>query len=810
MSNGTSVDKKNHSPSSAVIEGEIVATCRTVGEYYEVVYCSECDSELSRTKKEIPILSHQWNAGKVTTPADCHNKGIRTYTCEICGDTKTEEIPIDIDNHTGSTRIEGAVDASCLADGYSGDTVCNECNAIIRSGNIIQKLNHSSLPAVVEDRVEATCNASGEYYEVEYCKDCHEEISRVKKEIAQLSHNWNGGTVIKAPSYTEDGVMEYECQNCGEKKAENIDMIVCGHSETECKNEMEATCSKNGYSGDIYCKECGEKISAGHSTEKTSHTPDKKVIENVSNSSCTEEGSYDEVTYCKDCHSELSRTKKHTVANGHTYDGGAVDKVANCICTGIRKHTCIICGDTYTEIIPIDSNKHTETEIKNALEASCTNIGYTGDVYCKGCGKKISSGTVIEQTEHVWADNYIVDIEPSCSAEGRESIHCQNCTATKNGRTIAKTKHSYGEWEAIKTPSCTVAGAEQKKCDECGALEFRDIPTLGHKWNSEYTIDKEATCSATGEKSIHCKNCSETKNTEIIPILQHSFGEWEDISSPSCTDKGSRKRICGLCGYIETENVNEKGHSWDNDYTVDQEPSCSVDGSKSIHCSICEAIRDSQIIEATGHKWDGGTITSEPTKELAGIRTYSCSECETQKTEAIEKLPNYKILESDGDNWTASPNNDYTFRIDGEYDKFRELVMDGVVVASSNYTTAPGSTIITIKAAYLETLNAGSHTITAIYTDGEVSLSLQIAEKSAGESEEQAPQDNTSDENKQSEQKLGETQTNIVQNENTANIISPKTGDNNSLKIVLVVFMMSAVGIIFMLIKIRKERSVKG
>ncbi len=43
---------------------------------------------------------------------------------------------------------------------------------------------------------------------------------------------------------------------------------------------------------------------------------------------------------------------------------------------------------------------HANTEVRGKVNASCTQSGYTGDTYCKDCGKKIAEGTVIGQFLH--------------------------------------------------------------------------------------------------------------------------------------------------------------------------------------------------------------------------------------------------------------------------------------------------------------------------------------------------------------------------------------------------------------------------
>lgn len=71
-------------------ENVIDSTCKTEGSYDEVVYCSVCDKELSRTSKTIEKEDHVYESA-ITAPT-CTTKGYTTYTCH-CGDTyKADEV----------------------------------------------------------------------------------------------------------------------------------------------------------------------------------------------------------------------------------------------------------------------------------------------------------------------------------------------------------------------------------------------------------------------------------------------------------------------------------------------------------------------------------------------------------------------------------------------------------------------------------------------------------------------------------------------------------------------------------------------
>ena len=82
-----------HTPGAVVKENEHVATCTKAGSYDEVVYCTECGEEISRDTKTIEALGHDWDEGTVTEEPTLEKEGVKTFTCNRCGETRTESIP---------------------------------------------------------------------------------------------------------------------------------------------------------------------------------------------------------------------------------------------------------------------------------------------------------------------------------------------------------------------------------------------------------------------------------------------------------------------------------------------------------------------------------------------------------------------------------------------------------------------------------------------------------------------------------------------------------------------------------------------
>ena len=68
---------------------DTAAACETVGSKSHL--CTRCDSKKDVT--EIPASGkHTWNNGVITKPATIAEEGVKTYTCTICGVTRTETI----------------------------------------------------------------------------------------------------------------------------------------------------------------------------------------------------------------------------------------------------------------------------------------------------------------------------------------------------------------------------------------------------------------------------------------------------------------------------------------------------------------------------------------------------------------------------------------------------------------------------------------------------------------------------------------------------------------------------------------------
>ena len=92
-----------------------------------------------------------------------------------------------------------------------------------------------------------------------------------------------------------------------------------------------------------------------------------------------------------------------------------------------------------------------------------------------------------------------------------------------------------------------------------------------------------------------------------------------------------------------------------------------------------------------------------------------------------EEKPIYRILEGENQTYYLSQGNDLVIKTNGELSKFKELKIDNVKVEPSNYSLVSGSTIVTLKGTYLNTLSPGEHDITFVYSDGIISTKINIS-----------------------------------------------------------------------------------
>jgi len=390
-------DSANTIYSGATIYGYNDSTTETYATKYNRTFVSLGDAP----------HTHSYTSS-ITLAATCCTTGVMTYTCE-CEDSYTEVIPFDMNNHTSGTEIRDAVDSTCSLEGYTGDTYCLGCNNKIANGDPITAPGHDYTSVVTAP----TCEDGG--YTTYTCTVCGDTY--VADETDFLGHAYVGAVTLE-PTCTDPGVKTYVCQNDPSHTFKE-EIPAPGHTP-----DIDATCTT-----DQTCSVCGAMI-----TPATGHTPGEAVMEDKIEANCTVDGSYNMVVYCEICSEKLSTTAytitapghdystvvtdptctqdgyttytcvkcqynytaNATPAPGHNWDSGVVTVSPTCTTEGIRTFSCLRCTNKKTESVAIDSTSHTgATEIRNAVLATPTQAGYSGDKHCSACGAILEAGFVV-------------------------------------------------------------------------------------------------------------------------------------------------------------------------------------------------------------------------------------------------------------------------------------------------------------------------------------------------------------------------------------------------------------------------------
>lgn len=144
----------------------------------------------------------------------------------------------------------------------------------------------------------------------------------------------------------------------------------------------------------------------------------------------------------------------------------------------------------------------------------------------------------------------------------------------------------------------------------------------------------------------------------------------------------------------------------------------------------------------------------------------------------------YAITEGTGSSYALQSGNSLTVRGNGDFSKFTGIKVDGVQIGAENYEAKSGSTIVTLKSSYLDTLTAGTHSLEILWTDGSASTAFAIQQSESQKPDNDVKELNTNqnpanqnpaNQNPQSVPQNNTEQTDSMKNE------SPKTGEDDNL-----------------------------
>ena len=118
------------------------------------------------------------------------------------------------------------------------------------------------------------------------------------------------------------------------------------------------------------------------------------------------------------------------------------------------------------------------------------------------------------------------------------------------------------------------------------------------------------------------------------------------------------------------------------------------------------------------------TIKYQGYHQFSTSRDTTCNVCGYKRT-----LPTYNFIDGASGEWIKNSGKDLGFKADGEFSKFTGVKVDGTLIGADKYTVITGSTLVTLKKDYLETLSVGKHTLSVVYTDGECITEFEVKNK---------------------------------------------------------------------------------
>lgn len=224
------------------------------------------------------------------------------------------------------------------------------------------------------------------------------------------------------------------------------------------------------------------------------------------------------------------------------------------------------------------------------------------------------------------------------------------------------------------------------------------------------TSDEDTTIEATrkSDASVHTHTYGAWSNDDA--------DHWHECTDAACTDKaGSIKdkaghvydddadTTCNICGYVRTITPPTPSHT----HTYGAWVSDDTNHWHECTDASCGSIKDKAV-----HVYDNDMDDT-------------CNVCGYKRV-LPTPVVTYKFIEGANGSWTKNSGKNLGFKVNGEISKFTGVKVDGTLIGNDKYTAVSGSTVVTLKKDYLETLSVGKHTLSVVYTDGECTTEFEV------------------------------------------------------------------------------------
>ena len=616
--------------------------------------------------------------------ATCQSPAVYYKSCLVCDEKSSETFEYgekDFSNHIGNTYLVGQKEATCYAEGYTGDTYCSTCNHEIERGTSIAKNAHNPASVWTTD-------------ETDHWKEC--QTVGCGNIIDKAHHSGGEATCVNKAI----------CEVC---KIEYGDVDATNHKHTEVRGAKDATCCEKGYTGDTYCTDCNALISSGAEIPATGNHTDV-------------DGKWE----------SDGENHWHTCYFGTKFDVTAhTGGEATCV----NKAICEVCKIEYGDV---DATNHKNTEIRGATDSTCCEAGYTGDKWCTDCNTKIESGSEISST-----GNH-TDVDGKWESDGTNHWHtCYfgtkfDITAHNGGEATCKSPaecsecgHSYGPLDANNHKGTTyLKNQKGATCFEEGYTGDTYCSDCNEKIADGQSIAKNAHNPAsvwTTNEHDHWKECQTVGCGNVIDKAAHSGGEATCVS----------KAVCEVCKaqYGDVDATNHK-HTEIRDAKPATEQEKGYTGDT--WCSDCnKKITTGSEIAMLEHKLTLVEAKDATVTEQGNIKYYYCENCgkyfadedgtkEISLSETvIQKVPP-EIIEGNNATVNNGEKKSLTFRCNAAFADFIRVELDGKTLDEKDYTKAEGSIIVTLNNNFVSTLSVGEHTLGIVSESGTATAKFTV------------------------------------------------------------------------------------
>ena len=616
--------------------------------------------------------------------ATCQSPAVYYKSCLVCDEKSSETFEYgekDFSNHIGNTYLVGQKEATCYAEGYTGDTYCSTCNHEIERGTSIAKNAHNPASVWTTD-------------ETDHWKEC--QTVGCGNIIDKAHHSGGEATCVNKAI----------CEVC---KIEYGDVDATNHKHTEVRGAKDATCCEKGYTGDTYCTDCNALISSGAEIPATGNHTDV-------------DGKWE----------SDGENHWHTCYFGTKFDVTAhTGGEATCV----NKAICEVCKIEYGDV---DATNHKNTEIRGATDPTCCEAGYTGDKWCTDCNTKIESGSEISST-----GNH-TDVDGKWESDGTNHWHtCYfgtkfDITAHNGGEATCKSPaecsecgHSYGPLDANNHKGTTyLKNQKEATCFEEGYTGDIYCSDCNEKIADGQSIAKNAHNPAsvwTTNEHDHWKECQTVGCGNVIDKAAHSGGEATCVS----------KAVCEVCKaqYGDVDATNHK-HTEIRDAKPATEQEKGYTGDT--WCIDCnKKIATGSEIAMLEHKLTLVEAKDATVTEQGNIKYYYCENCgkyfadvagtkEISLSETvIQKFPP-EIIEGNNATVNNGEKKSLTFRSNAAFADFIRVELDGKTLDEKDYTKAEGSIIVTLNNNFVSTLSVGEHTLGIVSESGTATAKFTV------------------------------------------------------------------------------------